>query len=129
MPPSSTPENLFYPWTVFVLPPAIRFCADTGVIPRASKQTQPETRWKSPQMKGKKMALYKNANYLTQTTDSAFDTLHKPGETTPHSGIFRCEGCGNEIVSESWKPMPPQNHHTHTYSQGDIQWRLIVRTK
>ena len=61
------------------------------------------------------MALYKNANYLTQTTDSAFDTLHKPGETTPHSGIFRCEGCEREIVSESWKPMPPQNYHTHTY--------------
>jgi len=75
------------------------------------------------------MAQYKYSNYLSPSTDSAFDTLHKPGELTPHSGIFHCEGCGQEIVSESWKTMPPQNHHQHTYSQGEIRWRLIVRTK
>jgi hypothetical protein len=48
-------------------------------------------------MKDKNMALYKNANYLTVTSDSAFDTLHKPGETTPHSGIFRCEGADTKL--------------------------------
>jgi hypothetical protein len=72
------------------------------------------------------MALYKNANYLTQTTDSAFDTLHKPGATTPHSGIYRCEGCGHEVASNAGNPLPPQNHHQHSNQYLAIQWRLIV---
>ncbi len=74
------------------------------------------------------MAQYKNIAYLTQSSDSAFDMLHKPGEATPHSGIFRCEGCGREIVSESLKTMPPQNHHQHSNPNVAIQWKLIVRT-
>jgi len=73
------------------------------------------------------MAQYKYGQYLTQVNDSAFDSLHKPGEATPHSGIYRCDGCGREIVSESWKIMPPQNHHQHS-NNTPIQWRLIVRT-
>jgi len=74
----------------------------------------------------KNMALYKYANYLGQSTDAAFDTLHNPGVATPHSGIYRCEGCGHEIVSEGGKQFPPQNHHQHTLAQGTIRWRLAV---
>ena len=72
------------------------------------------------------MALYKNGNYLTQSNDAAFDVDHKPGETPPHSGIYRCIGCGREIVAEQERSFPPQNHHTHTQSQGAILWRMIV---
>jgi len=72
------------------------------------------------------MALYKNGNFLTQSQDLVFDTDHPPGSTTPHSGIYRCMGCGREIVSETEKPMPPQNHHQHSQGQGAIRWRLIV---
>ena len=75
------------------------------------------------------MASYKNRSYLTESSDPAFDGLHNPGTATPHSGIYRCEGCGHEIVSETGKSFPPQNHHQHTGSQGTIRWRLIVRTK
>ena len=46
------------------------------------------------------MALYKYSQYLTASTDSAFDAEYKPGATPPHSGIYRCLGCGREVVAE-----------------------------
>jgi hypothetical protein len=72
------------------------------------------------------MALYKEGKYLTQSTDAAFDLIHNPGVTTPHSAIYRCEGCGHEVVSEAGNPLPPQNHHQHSTYQGAIRWRMIV---
>lgn len=72
------------------------------------------------------MALYKNSAYLKVSTDAAFDKLYKPGENTPHSGIYRCEGCAKEIASNGGNPLPPQNHHQHTTAQGTIRWRMIV---
>ena len=74
------------------------------------------------------MALYKNGNYLQQRTHQAFDNFTGPGQSTPHSGIYRCEGCGHEIAANVGNPMPPQNHHQHTPAQGTIRWRLIVAT-
>lgn len=67
------------------------------------------------------MALYKNGNYLTESNDKAFDAEHKPGQIPPHSGIYRCMGCGREIVAEEAKIFPPQNHHQHTQLQGHIR--------
>lgn len=72
------------------------------------------------------MALYKHPQYLKNSTDAAFDGVHTPGTSTPHSGIYRCEGCGKEIASNGGNPLPPQNHHQHTYAQGTIRWRMIV---
>lgn len=72
------------------------------------------------------MALYKSATYLTQSTDQAFDSSYSPGASAPRSGIFRCTGCGKEIVSTQHHTLPPQNHHTHAVSQGSILWKLIV---
>ena len=72
------------------------------------------------------MALYKFSQYLQASQNTAFDADHNPGATTPHSAIYRCMGCGREIVSEHSKPLPPQNHHQHTYAQGAIRWRMIV---
>ncbi len=72
------------------------------------------------------MATYKHSTFLVQSDASDFDDLWRPGATTPFSGIYRCQGCGREIVSEESKPFPPQNHHQHTTAQGTIQWRLIV---
>ena len=75
------------------------------------------------------MALYKNAGYLDQSTSQAFDTLHNPGAVPPNSGIYRCEGCGQEIVAEKERRFPSQNHHQHIPSQGSIRWRMIVAAK
>lgn len=72
------------------------------------------------------MALYKYNEYLKKTEEAAYDTIYKPGATTPFSGIYRCMGCHREVVSEEGKPLPPQNHHQHTIAQGAIRWRLIV---
>lgn len=72
------------------------------------------------------MALYKYPQYLKTSDHTAFDTLTNPGATVPYSGIYRCEGCGHEMVSVHNHVMPPQNHHQHTSGQGAIRWRLIV---
>jgi len=75
------------------------------------------------------MAVYKYSNYLEQSNHQAFDEIYHPGTATPHSGIYRCEGCGMNEVSTYSHPLPPQNHHQHSYTQGAIRWRLIVATK
>lgn len=72
------------------------------------------------------VALYKYAQFLVHSNDNAFDTIWKPGEATPHSGIFRCEGCGREVASNGGNPLPPQSHHQHTPAQGAIRWRMVV---
>ncbi len=72
------------------------------------------------------MALYKYSQYINTSNDKAFDTIHTPGSATPHSGIYRCEGCGEEIASNAGNPLPPQNHHQHSPNQGLIRWRLSV---
>jgi len=75
------------------------------------------------------MAIYKYQQFLTQSNHQAFDALHHPGETTPHSGIYRCEVCAENEVSTHGHPLPPQNHHQHNPAAGPIRWRLIVATK
>jgi len=72
------------------------------------------------------MALYKYGNLLTQSQDAAFDAVHTPGQIPPHSGIYRCVGCGREVVGEHGRTLPPQNHHQHTVQQGAIRWRMAV---
>lgn len=64
--------------------------------------------------------------YVSKTSDQAFDAEHRPGATTPYSGLYRCMGCGKEDVSTEGHPLPPQNHHQHTQAQGAILWRLAV---
>lgn len=72
------------------------------------------------------MALYKFAQFLVNAASPSFDELHNPGAGTPFSGIYRCDSCGREVVAEFQKPLPPQNHHQHLPSQGQVRWRLIV---
>jgi hypothetical protein len=75
------------------------------------------------------MANYKYPKYISQSDHAAFDAIHTPGQAAPHSGIYRCEGCGENEVSTFSHPLPPQNHHQHAPAQGAIRWRLIVATK
>ncbi len=74
------------------------------------------------------MAVFKNKDYFEHSTNAAFDQIHEPGDHAPHSGIYRCEGCGENAVSTYSHPLPPQNHHQHTVAQGAIRWRLIAAT-
>jgi hypothetical protein len=72
------------------------------------------------------MALYKDKQYLNDSDHGAFDRLLRPGKSAPNSGIYRCEVCGAEIVSEKSQLLPPKNHHIHAEELGQIEWRLIV---
>jgi hypothetical protein len=72
------------------------------------------------------MALYKYSDYLTPSKHQAFDVFHRPGSTTIYSGMYRCEGCGDDIAANKGNPLPPQNHHQHGRSQGAIRWKLMV---
>jgi len=74
------------------------------------------------------MATYKYPDFIRQAYNYAFDIAVGPGEQTQNSGIYRCDGCGCEIVAGYGKSLPLQNHHQHKSGQGDIRWRLIVAT-
>jgi hypothetical protein len=72
------------------------------------------------------LSLYKYSTYLAYSDHAEFDKLYSPGAVVAWSGTYRCRGCGHEIVHTVGKPLPPQNHHQHTYGQGAIQWQLVV---
>lgn len=72
------------------------------------------------------MALYKYAQYLVKADMGEFDNIYHPGDKISWSGIYQCQGCGKEIVHTTAHPLPPQNHHQHTSTQGSIRWRLVV---
>lgn len=74
------------------------------------------------------MALFKDARYLQSGTGIPFVSLYPPGSDAPVAGIYRCSGCGNEIVSHRDHNLPPENHHRHAIGQGPIRWHLIVGT-
>jgi hypothetical protein len=74
----------------------------------------------------KKMASYKQEEYLTKDDRSAFDQEYKPTDTAPLAGIYRCTGCGREQVSNQHQSLPALNHHRHLLEQGPIRWKLIV---
>lgn len=73
-------------------------------------------------------ALYKNPNYLLPSGNAVFDALHTPGENAPHSGVYRCEGCGIAVASKAGDKLPPRNHHRHGIAKEPMLWRLIVWT-
>jgi hypothetical protein len=72
------------------------------------------------------MALYKWAAGIAYSDDAAFDKEYEPGQKPDRPGIYRCKGCGREVVGEDWRMLPPQKHHQHTQSQGPVIWRLSV---
>lgn len=72
------------------------------------------------------MAQYKYLHYLTNLPDPKFGITHPPGAITPHTGIYKCDACGTEIVSTAGDPLPPETHHQHSLNQNALAWRLIV---
>ena len=72
------------------------------------------------------MAQYKYHHYLTDSCDEKFDPAYGPGTTTKEAGIYKCQGCGMEVVSDAGQPLPPSTHHQHSLTQGGMAWRLIV---
>ncbi|WIO60035.1 hypothetical protein [Pseudomonas amygdali] len=89
----------------------------------------------SQTMTGKKMAhvVEETVQYLKKTPKSVlgsvvWDTLYQIASKVPVSGIYRCEGCGDEITSNKDDIFPPQNKHQHA-NKAKVEWRLIVETQ
>jgi hypothetical protein len=74
------------------------------------------------------MATFKYSHYLMNRPEPKFDPAHAPGTVAPDAGIYKCQGCGIEVVSDAGDPLPPASHHQHSLAQGGIAWRLIVAT-
>jgi hypothetical protein len=74
------------------------------------------------------MAQYRYLHFLSHSADPKFESAHPPGTTTPQTGIYKCQGCGTEIVSNAGDPLPPSTHHQHSLAQGGISWWLAVAT-
>lgn len=72
------------------------------------------------------MAWYKYDKDVSKNSHANFDKVWKPGEIPPDNGIYRCQGCGDEIASNEGVQLPPQNHHQHSPLQGVIRWQMIV---
>lgn len=72
------------------------------------------------------MAIYKDQTNVKVGHGTAFESSFGPGQTVAHSGIYRCENCGDEIAANAGDPFPPQNHHAHQQGLGPIRWRLLV---
>lgn len=71
------------------------------------------------------MALFRDEKHVLKGKGDAFDKVYTPGIKVPHSGIYRCENCGDEVASNKDDPFPPQNHHQHS-PPAPILWRLLV---
>lgn len=72
------------------------------------------------------MALYQDGSKLHHAPQSAFDAVLTPGTIAVNSGIYRCEGCGDEDACNKGNPLPSQNHRQHSALQGLIRWKLLV---
>jgi len=72
------------------------------------------------------MTRFRRSNDIEVSLSPAFDKEYNPGEMPDHPGIYRCSGCGSEIVAESSRPLPSDNHPKHAPTQGRIRWRLAV---
>ena len=75
------------------------------------------------------MAMYKYRTDLENSTHDVFDKIYKPGDRTPYSGVYRCQSCAVEIVSEQANPFPPTRacrEHNSKAVTGFITWRMVV---
>lgn len=72
------------------------------------------------------MAHYQNASFLIQSQHIKFDKTYPSGTNVPDAGIYRCKGCGHEIVIAKGQALPMQNRHQHAFEFGTVSWQLIV---
>jgi hypothetical protein len=72
------------------------------------------------------VALYKYAQYVKVDRDPAFEADQPPGGPAAKAGIYRCIGCGREVVAERGAALPSQSHHAHERGQSEMKWRLAV---
>ena len=72
------------------------------------------------------MTMFRRSNDIEVSISPMFDKEYEPEAKPIHSGIYRCRGCGSEIVAEANRPLPSEKHPRHSPAQGPIRWRLAV---
>jgi hypothetical protein len=72
------------------------------------------------------VTLFRRSHDIEVSISPMFDKEYEPEGTPIHSGIYRCRGCGYEIIAGADMPLPPPKHHRHSPAQGPIRWRLAV---
>ena len=97
----------------------------------AARRTQSAVtfgRWTGCGLQAKEGAMtrFRRSNDIEVSISPEFDREYSPGETPHHPGIYRCSGCGCEIIAEASNPLPSENHPRHLPTQGKIRWRLAV---
>ncbi len=75
------------------------------------------------------MAQYEDKTEVTHHVADKFRLSLKPGTTVPHSGIYMCLNCRDEVAANRGDPLPPQNHRQHSDTSKPIVWRLLVATQ
>ena len=103
---------------------------DARVLPNCAAARSTE-RWLTSRhpmaaIRTRQMAAYKYAYFLTQTPSTRFDRVTAAGATSPHAGIYRCQGCGQEIAVGQGAALPASDDHSHRDGQGRVRWRLAV---
>jgi hypothetical protein len=74
------------------------------------------------------MTYYKYTHFLMYEDGKEYDTTYEAGTSAPFPGIYYCEVCGGSIASMASQPLPSNDHHPHTPTQGPIRWRLAVKS-
>lgn len=72
------------------------------------------------------MSLFRRSNDIEVSLSPEFDREYEPGQTPARSGIYRCRGCGCEVVALDSQPFPAVSHPKHSLNQGTVRWRLAV---
>jgi hypothetical protein len=65
------------------------------------------------------VAAYKYNEILTWSNDQVYDLTLNPGIPVPHSGIYRCAGCGHEVASNARDPLPRRTSISTNGSRSD----------
>lgn len=72
------------------------------------------------------MAVYQDSSFLIRSNHFDFNVRRAPGTSTSVSGIYRCVGCGQEIVAKKGQLLPEYEEHIHGFELGPPRWQLIV---
>jgi hypothetical protein len=75
------------------------------------------------------VAYYQDKSEVSEKTSALFNGTHKPGTRCPHSGIYICVNCRDEIAANKGDPLPPQNHRQHRDTTKPIEWQFLVCTQ
>lgn len=74
------------------------------------------------------MAGIRSGTKLTTVTWGKFDTIYKPGNEVPASGIYKCKNCNREITSNAHpedNTFPPHNSSSNCKN---AEWKAHVLT-